>query len=286
MSDEHAVTNSELADFRSCRMKWYLRNVRELRTPEPEESAAATGTLVHSMIERALLDGDPMAVMQAKVQERGVNRTDADVLRTFRLWETWSPSLYENVEVLATEQTIEARVGTAMVNGKIDVVGTKLGHPIIIDHKTTGKPLSWFLRENELSIMQQLLTYDVLRALSQGNGDQPSIVAVHVISTAGGGVRAESWAISPDARRAHHDDLAVKADEVVRSVDGCLAAADATGTQHLSDRVYRLLATPGSHCGFCDYRDVCLRMLAGQENIENTIVMNYTRVPRLAYRSR
>ncbi len=280
-----SVSNSELADWRTCRLRWWLRNVRELGVPEPEESAAQTGTLVHKLIEAHLGHEDPMLVMQAKAQERGFLRTDQVVLDTFKAWQQEWERLYAGVTIHALEQTLTANVDKAVsISGVVDVIGQRDGMAMVIDHKTTGLPLSFWGHDNEMLVRHQLMLYDWLRSrLMAGAGSyaEPSIVAAHVISTTGQRVKVLEWIISPDARESFGANLIHQVGEVAQA-----AEIWASGNIDPTDELYRRLMNIGRHCGTCDYRPLCNSILTGQENTENVARMTLVEVPRLAYRAR
>ena len=273
-----SVSNSELADFRACKLRWWMRHVRQLRLREPEESAAQTGRLAHELIAAKLGGYDPMARMQELAQSRGFYRTDTTVLSTFRAWEKEYPRLYDGIMIQGLEQELSTTLSGGLISGQVDCWGTRDNIPVTIDHKTTGTPLGLWGHSNELLVLHQLMLYDILRARNFGAFDESSIVMAHVVSTKGEGVRVFEWTVSAKAREQFEADLSRRVGDVFARVETAGQVTDYT------DTLYRGLMSVGPHCGNCDYRPLCESLLAGLDGAENVAQMLYEPVPRLAYR--
>ena len=72
MDEIRRITQSELKDFKRCRRKWWLRNIRKLKLArEKKYGAAALGTRVHFGLELLPQIGleAALARMDAKAQQ-------------------------------------------------------------------------------------------------------------------------------------------------------------------------------------------------------------------------
>lgn len=178
------LSPSSAAAFDGCPRRWKFKYVDRL--PEPSGEAAVVGTFAHSVLEE--LCGLPSAErtqdrskalarelwpeLEASEDYQLLELTDEDS-RAFRwrswlaiagLWDLEDPA---SVDVVATEQKVEATLGGVPFLGIIDRLERESGKLIVSDYKS-GKVPSVRWREDKI---QQIMLYAA--AVAQSEDEQP-----------------------------------------------------------------------------------------------------------------
>lgn len=190
--DQIEITNSERKSF-SCRQRWLWRSVMRFREAKTGR-ALLNGTIIDRALDAYWLAGGGyggIAAARAAIDKIGAERSEAidELAMAFitqtQLAPTEAPDLSRaeflemvesakamieayhqhwtdagrDWELISKARTIRGTFGGVTIAGEVDMIvrDRKTGRRLLVDHKTTKRPLSQWIPENTIS--PQMATY-------------------------------------------------------------------------------------------------------------------------------
>lgn len=283
------VSQSELAEFRACRRKWWLRHVEGWAKPDEHSGALALGTNVHAALCMYYTPGctkqDAMELLYqtynqslTACSEWDVNKVQKDFKLAVIMTEGYFDWLEETgadqfLEIIEPESEIEYEIEVdatpVRLLGKRDLIArdTRTDLAALVDHKTCATFNDPLLDLNEQSRMYLLL--------QRLNG---STVVQNCIWNLLRKVQRTARAEPPFYKR---EELYVSEDELRRYYERIRGViADIINVRRRleeGERHYSVVyPTPGSDCSWkCPYRVVCPMIDSDPEGANLFLTDNY-----------
>jgi len=230
-----SLSYTDIEAFDTCPLKFYFR--KALRMPAPSGPQQTLGSVIHSVLEaagRGLMENQPKVFddLAAEFENRwrAVHFEDPDRKERLRMRGRETLERFVRMQSqrtgqpVALEKQFKIELDRARLTGRIDRIDKTPAGYEVIDYKT-GKQTSVDLKTDLQLPIYSLACYELM-------GEYP----VNVIY----------MFLGDDTVHAAHYD--VEALQTVKST--ILEKVEKINT---SDFV----ATPGHHCGACDFRDIC-----------------------------
>lgn len=231
------LTASKIADYTTCPWKYRFRYV--LGVPTPPSAALAFGTTIHDVLRdlgRAVADGQRPALADALrlYDQRWVSDGYADRQHEAARKESGRVALTAYLTAhrellerapLAVEASFALQLPTTKLTGRIDRIDRLADGSVLVTDFKTGEG-----KGKEAATDVQLSLYAL--ALRRAFGWSPGTLKLSFVETG-------------------------REEETTR-----LAAVDAETEQYVEELAGRIRrgdfrATPGFHCRFCDFRNIC-----------------------------